>query len=197
MIVARLAITLVTLALGASVAHAQEHATEQSGLRHVFDETPVWETDVDLETITLEAPSNLTLCRQGRIVSVGGQREAHMGCWPVTSDGVSALRVPLGPGFLAVRRGTDLTFVGGGATVIHAADRLHVTFDDRMTIRIAGWITAAVGVVASAALLIASVVGTGTRTELAISGAAIAGAGLVVGIALACVNDGIELTVVP
>ena len=194
----RWALAVALLLMAQPIARAQERPDEHSGVRHVFDATPQWEAGVTLTPITLRAPEGLVLCRQGRIAPIDGLRDAHMGCWPAPSvGGESVLEVPLGPGYFAVHRGSDVTWVGGGATELRAGDSVRVDFDDHFPLRVAGWITAGVGVVAGAVLLMVAAIGGAVRTELAITGAAIAGAGLIVGIAMACVNDGIQLTVIP
>lgn len=184
-----------------SPVRAQERATEQSSLVHVFDETPVWETDADLIEVPLEAPAELTICRQGRIVTTGSGREAHMGCWPRDGSGRSVLRVPSGTAYLAVHRAVeDLSWIGDGAVELHEGSSLHVRFDDHLPIRIAGWIfggVALVGAIVCLALsaVVGPIAGTVRYTDvpLAVSGGVLAGLMLVVGIPLVAWGDSTTL----
>jgi hypothetical protein len=191
----RLAIVVLTISLAWPVL-AQERATEASSLTHVYDDVAQWESDVATIPIRLEAPADLVVCRQGRIVSIGSERHAHMGCWPPPAHGVSLLDVPPGPAFIGVRHGLDLVWIGDGPVELHGADVLRVSVDDRLPIRIVGWVTAAVSLVAGAILFGVSFTTGRNQTAVAITGVAIAVVGMAVGFGLTAVGDGFRLTLV-
>lgn len=187
----------------ASAAHAQERSTEASLVFHVFDEQPVWEGTAEAN-VELEAPPELTLCRQGRVVPLDGRREVHMGCWPVSPTGHARLDVPAGPAFLAAHRGGEITWLAGLPIELHDHMLLRVHFEDRMPIRIAGWIGGAVGIVAGVICLVLSVTVAATRdpmtgsslanVPLEVTGAALGVTGVALGVALVSWGDSIELS---
>lgn len=193
-IAARGALALLGVALASTAlqAHAQEVTNEESDVRHLFDEQPVWEADADA-SVALVAPEGLTVCRQGRIVPRGGYREAHMGCWSERDADGLRLEVPSGAGFLAVRSGLDLTWIGDGATTLHDGDILRVALDDHLAFRVVGWVVIGLAV----ATVVVGAVGLGTRAIRDAGGFAaliVGGAALFVGIALAFVGDGFQVS---
>jgi hypothetical protein len=174
-------------------ARAQEVTNEESEVRHIFDDTPVWEADADA-SVQLIVPTVLTVCRQGRVVRRGGYREAHMGCWSQDAANGFRLEVPSGPGFLAVRHGLDLSWIGDGATALHDGDILRLDIDDHLAVRIVGWVVLALAV----ADIAFAAVALGTRLFRSDIGPFVAlivgGAAVVVGIAMVFAGDGVRLS---
>ncbi|HTJ81697.1 MAG TPA: hypothetical protein VL400_08220 [Polyangiaceae bacterium] len=185
---------VLVLATSAS-ARAQERTSEHYEVRHVYDEgEPLWEADADA-WVELVAPGDLTVCRQGRVVvSGGGAREAHMGCWPRSTP--SRLRVPSGPGYVGVRRGLEIAWLGDGAITLGDGVRLEIRVDDRLPFRIFGWSLAGASLVTAAALAIALAVNAIRGWEPILAMAA-AGAAVFIGLGFAFFEDGLGLAVVP
>lgn len=188
---------VVAAAVFAVPAAAQERTSEEHEVRHVYDETPEWESPADAD-VTLEAPAELTICRQGRIVSEGALVFAHMGCWgtgATAGDSTRRLSVPTGLAYIGVRRGLDLEWLGGGVSLFDGSI-LHLRVTDNLPVRIAGWslfgvalVTAVVGVVG----MLLNWFGSSTVAPIAVT--ASAAALVFVGLGLAFVNDGLEVSV--
>lgn len=194
---ALVAMALATLVLAVAPAAAQERASEEHEVRHVYDDPPEWEATADAD-VTLEAPDELTICRQGRIVPQGSLRIAHMGCWgtgPREGDAARRLRVPSGLAFIGVRRGLDLEWIGSGVS-LDDGSILRLRVSDNLPVRIVGWSLFAVSLVTA----VVGVIGTvqnwfGSSSTGPIVVTAVAGALVFVGLGLAFVNDGLEISV--
>jgi hypothetical protein len=199
-----LVLGLVVIASTAIPVRAQERPTEDSQLRHVYDDSPVWEsTAAPIVGVVLEMPSGLSICRQGRISILASGRIAHMGCWPDAYEGRSVLDVPTGPAFLALHRGVeDLSWIGDGAIPLRSGSRLRLTIEDRLPIRVVGWV---VGIGALVAAIVCFIVSgsngpvdriTGTRGSdpvTLVAGSALAALAFAVGIPLVAWGDSVSI----
>ncbi len=188
---------VVAAAVFAVPASAQERTSEEHEVRHVYDETPEWESPADAD-VTLEAPADLTICRQGRIVSEGALIFAHMGCWgtgALAGHAVRRLSVPPGLAYIGVRRGLDLEWIGSGVS-LYDGSVLRVRVSDNLPVRIVGWSLFGLSLLTAVVSSIGAVenwFGSSDVAPLVVS--AVAGALVFVGLGLAFVNDGLELSV--
>lgn len=191
-----LALVALSLVALASPAAAQEQSTEASEVRHVFDtESPVWETTPGA-SVLLRAPADLTVCRQGLVVDRGDHRQVHMGCWPRPGLDGARLDVPSTPGFLAVRHGLDLTWIGGGAITLNPGDILQVVPEEHLAIRVVGWVVVGLAVASAVAFGVAASQHAFRNDFDPILGVAISACALFVGLALAFVGDGFQVSFV-